>query len=209
MPPTPLAMIFTATSSVASLFNASRNASALPCTSVLSRMAMLPIFCSSIWPNTSSHLRGLLREFHVAELALAIQRDFARLAFVFDREDFVAGVRRALQAEHLHGHRRRRARSRACRSRRTCARTRPNSLPAMIGSPSFSVPFFTSTVATAPRPFSMEASMTTPVAQAIGRGLELEHFGLQQDGVEQLVDALAGLRRHGHEHACRRPIPRR
>ena len=41
-------------------------------------------------------LRGLLRELDVAELALAIQRDFARLALAFDREDFVAGVRRAL-----------------------------------------------------------------------------------------------------------------
>ena len=53
MPPTPLAMIFTATSSVESLFNASRSASALPCTSVLSRMGMLPTFCSSICANTS------------------------------------------------------------------------------------------------------------------------------------------------------------
>ena len=45
------------------------------------------------------------------------------------------------------------------------ARTRPNSLPAMIGSPSFSVPFFTRTVATAPRPFSTDDSMTMPVAR--------------------------------------------
>ena len=53
MPPTPLAMILTATSSVESLFNASRSASALPCTSVLSRIGMLPTFCSSICANTS------------------------------------------------------------------------------------------------------------------------------------------------------------
>ena len=109
MPPTPLAMIFTCTSSVESLVSASRNASALPCTSVLSRIGMMPSFCSSICANTSPHLRGLLRELDVAELALAIQRDFARLAFVFDREEFVAGIRRALQAQHLHGHGRRRA----------------------------------------------------------------------------------------------------
>ena len=66
------------------------------------------------------------------------------------------------------------------------ARTRPNSLPAMIGSPSFSVPFFTSTVATAPRPFSTDDSMTMPVARPSRGCREFQHFGLQQDGVEQL-----------------------
>jgi len=38
----------------------------------------------------------------------------------------------------------------------------------MIGSPSFSVPFFTSTVATAPRPFSMLASTMRPLARPPG-----------------------------------------
>jgi hypothetical protein len=47
------------------------------------------------------------------------------------------------------------------------ARTRPNSVPAMIGSPVRSVPFFTSTVATAPRPFSMLDSMTSPEASPL------------------------------------------
>jgi hypothetical protein len=39
--------------------------------------------------------------------------------------------------------------------------------------------------------------------QALGHGidrrLELQHFGLQQHLLQQLVDALAGLGRHGHE----------
>src|SRR5256885_957936 len=47
------------------------------------------------------------------------------------------------------------------------ARTRPYSEPAMIGSPMRSVPFFTSTVATAPRPFSTLASITTPEASPL------------------------------------------
>jgi hypothetical protein len=61
----------------------------------------------------------------------------------------------------------------------------------MIGSPSFSVPRLTSTVATAPRPFSTLDSMTMPEASPVLRRLQLQHFGLQQDGLEQLVDALA------------------
>ena len=61
-------------------------------------------------------------------------------------------------------------------------------------SPTFSVPRCTSTVATGPRPLSSLASITAPSAAAVGIGLEIEHFGLQQDGFFQLVeiDALGG-----------------
>src|SRR5262249_15128934 len=43
---------------------------------------------------------ALLRELGVAELALAIERDFARLALAFRDEQLVTGVRRAGETEH-------------------------------------------------------------------------------------------------------------
>ncbi len=76
----------------------------------------------------------------------------------------------------------------------------------MIGSPSLSTPRFTSTVATAPRPFSMLDSITTPAARPAAGRLQFEHVGLQQNGVEQFVDALAGLRRHVDEHRIAAPL---
>ena len=191
MPPTPLAITLTCTSSVDSLFSASRSASALPCTSALISTGMTPAFASPICENTSlGARRGLLRELDVAELALAVQRHFARLALALDRQQLVAGVRRARQAQHHHRHRRQRLGRPAVPVSSNMARTRPNSLPARIGSPSFSVPRLTSTVATAPRPFSMLDSITTPEARPVARRLQLQHLGLQQDRLEQLVDAL-------------------
>ena len=75
-----------------------------------------------------------------------------------------------------------------------------------MGSPSFSVPCLTSTVATAPRPFSMRRFDDDAGGEAIGGRREFQHLGLQQDGVEQLVDALAGLGRHLHEHVAAAPL---
>src|SRR5215218_7802056 len=48
------------------------------------------------------------------------------------------------------------------------ARTRPQAAPATIGSPTFSSPLSTSTVATGPRPTSSLASSTTPLARPVG-----------------------------------------
>ena len=79
------------------------------------------------------------------------------------------------------------------------ARTRPNTAPASTMSPRFSVPDCTSTVATGPRPLSRRDSITMPLRGRVLRRLQLEHFGLQQNRVEQRVDALAGLRRHRDE----------
>src|SRR6187455_358587 len=90
MPPTPLAMIFTATSSVDNLFSAQRLGASLHVGLEQDRnAARLLLFHLR---EHVAHLRGLLREFDVAELALAIQRDFARLAFVFHREELVARI---------------------------------------------------------------------------------------------------------------------
>ena len=107
MPPTPLAMIFTATSSVESLFNASRSASALPCTSVLSRMAMLPAFCSSICANTSPIFEACFASFTSRNLPWRYSATSRALRSFSTARNFVTGVRRALQAQHLHRHGRR------------------------------------------------------------------------------------------------------
>jgi hypothetical protein len=78
------------------------------------------------------------------------------------------------------------------------ARTRPYTAPATTTSPRFSVPDCTSSVATGPRPLSRRASITTPLGRRVHLRLQFEHFGLQQDLLEQRVDALPRLGRHRH-----------
>src|SRR5271170_6962569 len=39
-----------------------------------------------------------------------------------------------------------------------------------------------------------------------GGRLQFKHFGLQQDAVEQLIDALAGARRYGHKNVLAAPL---
>ena len=70
-------------------------------------------------------------------------------------------------------------------------------------SPTCSVPRWTSTVATGPRPRSSLASITVPSAGAIRIGLEIEDFGLQPDRFEQLVEiGLLGGRDFDVEHVA-------
>ncbi len=72
-------------------------------------------------------------------------------------------------------------------------RTRPTAVPAMITSPWFRVPFWIRRVAMGPRVRSSRASMTVPLAGAVGVGLQLLHLGSEDDHLQQLVNALAGL----------------
>ena len=51
------------------------------------------------------------------------------------------------------------------------ARTLPTAVPAITKSPTLSVPFCTSTVATGPRPLSISASITLPCASRLGLAL--------------------------------------
>ena len=51
-----------------------------------------------------------------------------------------------------------------------------------------SVPRWTSTVASGPRPLSSLASTTVAFGGAVGIGLQLEDFGLELDRLEQLVE---------------------
>jgi hypothetical protein len=73
------------------------------------------------------------------------------------------------------------------------ARTRPSKWPQTNESPTRSVPFVTSTVATGPLPTSSCASTTVPCAAGRVR-LQVEHLGLQQDLVQQVRHAGALLR---------------
>ena len=165
MPPTPLAITRTCTSSVESLVSASRSASALPCTSALmSTETTAGLGLAQLREHIlgSRRLRG---ELDVAELALAVERDFARLALVLDHQQLVARVGRAGEAEHDDRHRGSAPRSTGCPLSSNIARTRPNSLPARIAVARLAAcRCLTSTVATAPRPFSMLDSITTPAA---------------------------------------------
>ena len=104
----------------------------------------------------------------VAAALLAGLADGAGRLLVGRGAELVAGVRHGRQTEHLH-------RRRLGPASLTClplssiiARTRPHAPPATIGSPTFSVPLSTSTVATGPRPVSRLASSTMPLARPVG-----------------------------------------
>ena len=74
------------------------------------------------------------------------------------------------------------------------ARTRPNPSPQTITSPTFSVPSWTSTVATTPRPSEIDDSRQVPVAGRAGLAFSLSapQLGDDPEHLEQLGDPLAG-----------------
>ena len=73
-------------------------------------------------------------------------------------------------------------------------------------SPTCSLPLLISTVATAPRPRSrLDFEHHAGGRTRVGR-LEVEQLGLQQQRIEQLVDALAGERRHADEQRLAAPL---
>ncbi len=88
------------------------------------------------------------------------------------------------------------------------ARTRPNSWPASRMSPTFRQPCLTSTVATAPRPFSRLDSTTTPAAGPSGTAFSSSTSACSSKRFEQRVDALAGLRRDVDEDRVAAPVLR-
>ena len=139
----------------------------------------------------------------LALLARAIVGDFAGARLAVDDREAVAGVGRAGEAEHFDRHRGAGRRRPAAPVSETSARTRPHSAPATTMSPPRSVPRCTSTVATGPRPRSSLASITVPSAGRVRIGLEVEDFGLQRDGLEQLVEIeLLGRRDLDVEHVA-------
>jgi hypothetical protein len=140
-----------------------------------------------------------LREGGVALARSPLLGDLAGDAVLADDEEVVTGAGDAGEAEHLH----RLAGLASCTfSPRSLsmARTRPKASPATIESPTRRVPRWTRTVATGPRPLSSRASIATPwrgdaVLEQLERGVRR-----QQDRVEELLHAGAGLRGDVDEH---------
>ena len=122
--------------------------------------------CSEVRATPDAAGRKLL-----ALLALAIFGDFAGARLVLDDGDAVAGFRRAGEAEHLDRASKAALRVTFSPLSSSSARTRPHCEPATTISPTFSVPRWTSTVATGPRPRSSRASMTVPSAVRSGSAL--------------------------------------
>ncbi len=192
MPPTPLAMTLTDASSVPILDSESRSASALPCTSALTmRLTNWPAFSPSCEKTSSTFLVAPARRTS-RYLPWRYKRDFTCLALALDDQQVVAGARRVRQAEHLHGL------GRTGRlhllAQRVEQRTHAAELLARDDR-----------IARLERAALHQHGRDRAAAlldaglehdahgEAGGRRLEVEHFGLQQHGFEQLVDALAGL----------------
>ena len=142
--------------------------------------------------------RLLLGELHVAEFSLPKERNFARLAFVAEHHHLFAGERHIGQALDFH------------RNRGTC---RGNSLAGLVGHRPHPAEHRAGKydVAALERARMDEDGRNGTLAfvqarldhdafrRRILRRLEFEHFGLQQDRVEQIVDPLACLGRNFDE----------
>lgn len=130
----------------------------------------------------------------VAGQTLAIFGNLASTVLVFDDGELVTGSRRAGAVEHSDRH----GRTRFLDMVALVGDERAaNAAPLIAGNDlRLQRALLTRTVATAPRPRSSWASMTIP--SAVRRvGLEVEDFGLQEDGgFEQLVEVGLVLRRH-------------
>src|SRR5688572_15163102 len=152
-------------------------------------------------------LPRLARQADIAELALTIERDLARLALAVDDEQLVAGVRRAREPQHL----------------RRYGRARGVDLPAALVEQRAHAPEL---LAGDHRVADLERAAldqhgghrAAPALDAglehdadrgrVLHGLELEDLGLQQERLEQLVDALAGLRGNRDEDVLAAPFLR-
>ena len=100
--PTAACTTLTLTSSVESPPSACTSASCEPCTSALMSSGSNLTAPSPMLLEQVLELRGLLlRELHVAELALAEQRDLARLALVAERHHVLARAGHVRQALDL------------------------------------------------------------------------------------------------------------
>ena len=150
---------------------------------------------------------ALRRELLGADALAAQLREMARLALVLDDAGVLAGRRRLVEAEDLDRGARRRLLD-LLAAEVESARTLPQASPATMASPTRIVPRGTSIVATGPRPTSRRLSMIGPEASAFAFAVELE-LGVrdEEDLLEQVVDALAGLGRDVGELRRRRPTP--
>jgi hypothetical protein len=201
-------MTLTETSSCGSLAISSWTASKEPDTSALSTSASSVMSAPRCWSKIvssenflpprracCSSLRRLARS----------PRERAGGAVVLDDADELAGLGDGVEPEHLDRHRGTRGlHARAVEV--VHRRTRPQWAPATTASPTFSVPRWTRTVTTAPRPGSSLDSMTWPGGVGVRVGLELLDLGQQQDRLHQLVEVLLRLGRHVDEHGVAAPL---
>ena len=132
--------------------------------------------------------RGL-RQLGVALAGRPALGDLPGHAVLVDDEEVVAGAGDRGETEHHAPDATGPASSTVSPFSSSMARTRPNASPATIESPTRSVPRWTSTVATGPRPRSRWASIgdTLRVLVRVGPQVERGVRG-EQDRLEQLVD---------------------
>src|SRR5580700_3734262 len=156
------------------------------------------------------HILGagaLARELDVAELALAVECHFARLALALGGEELIPGVRRTGQSQHHHRHRGR------------CFLYR---LAVLVehGAHAPELRAGDDRVADVQRALLDEHGRDRAAPLLDGgldhhargetgaRRAQLQHLGLQQDRFQQLVDPLTSARRDFHEHVLPAPLLR-
>ena len=190
MPPTPECTMRASTSSVPSLRSAPPMASTEPCTSPLTtQRELLAARLLELLHHLLERARRAGRAERLAALAHAVVGDLARAAVALDHGERIARLGRGVEAQDLDRHRRPglgdrlaayrrsgRARAPTPRRRRRCRRR-------------CSVPRWTSTVPTGPRPRSSLASMTTPSAERSGLAFRSSSSACRLDGLQQLVEA--------------------
>ncbi len=134
-----------------------------------------------------------------------MHRHFTRLALALHHQQFIARIRRAGQAQHHH---------------RDRGSGRIDRVPGLIEQRAHAAEFLADQQRIAQFERAAQHQYRCDRAAALlearldhvaggepgGRRLELEHFGLQQNAVEQLIDALAGARRDGHENILAAPL---
>ena len=152
-----------------------------------------------------AHCGGLLRQLDVAELALTIQGHLARLALALDREDFVPCIGGAGKSEHQDGSRRQGFGDRGAllvehRPDATEFLARDDRVAQLQGALLHQHGRHDA-AALFHAGFDDEAG-----CEARHRCAQFEDFRLQEDGIEQLVNALAGQRRDVHEDVVAAPL---
>ena len=156
-----------------SFVSVSASTSAEPCTSALMMIGSSLMPPSAICSCSDSSVRRPPRAPSARSLACAWRnvRNLPRLGRVGDRLERIAGLRQARRDRALRPASTGRPTSPAARDRRSARGRVPTTGPAMKLSPTFSVPSWTSTVATGPRPRSSLASSTAPDALRFGLAL--------------------------------------
>src|SRR6202789_1487726 len=151
------------------------------------------------------HVRALLRELDVAGLGLAVHGDFARLALALDHQQLVARIRRAGQSQHHHRYRR----SGPIDGLSRLVEQRPH--PAEFLADEQRISELEGTAQHEDGRDGAAAFLETGLEHVArrepgGRGFQLEHLGLQQDAVDQLIHALSRSRGYRYEYILAAPF---